>query len=159
MMTYLTRALALALVILAGPAIATDTVLTVTLNGTPSTARHFDLAGLEALGVEDVVTVTPWTEAETRFSGVRLRRLLELAPAPVTEIHVVALNDYTATIPAQEARDYAIILATRRNDQLMPVRDKGPLWIIYPLSQHPELDTTTTHQRMVWQISRIDLQY
>ncbi|MFQ1877342.1 hypothetical protein ACK36J_07910 [Aeromonas veronii] len=38
----------------------------------------------------------------------------------------------------------------------MTLRNKGPLWIIYPLSDHPELNKELYHSRMVWQLTAIE---
>jgi hypothetical protein len=40
----------------------------------------------------------------------------------------------------------------------MPVRDKGPLWVIYPLDDHPEIDGQETHAKMIWQVRRLDVE-
>lgn len=136
---------------------AAEPVLTVTRLGDPHSAREFDIPDLEALGVEDVVTTTPWNDQPIRFSGIRMERLLELWPGEAKELRVVALNDYAATIPAEDIRRYRIILASRRAGQAMRVRDKGPLWIIYPLTDEPALNVPLSYDRMVWQVTSIDV--
>ena len=40
----------------------------------------------------------------------------------------------------------------------MPVRDKGPLWAVYPLDGHPELNNEGTHAKMIWQVRRLDVE-
>jgi hypothetical protein len=37
----------------------------------------------------------------------------------------------------------------------MPVRDKGPLFIIYPFDSKPELKSQTFYGRAVWQVAKI----
>ena len=37
----------------------------------------------------------------------------------------------------------------------MPVRDKGPLFIIYPFDANPELKSQTYYSRSVWQVAKI----
>ncbi|CAK2335628.1 hypothetical protein VCRA2119O147_300047 [Vibrio crassostreae] len=39
----------------------------------------------------------------------------------------------------------------------MSVRDKGPYWLIYPLSSTPDIDNTDFHAKMIWQIRDIHL--
>ena len=37
-------------------------------------------------------------------------------------------------------------------------RDKGPLWLMYPISDHAELNATrSTIPRLIWQVVRIEL--
>ena len=43
-------------------------------------------------------------------------------------------------------------LATRIDGQPMRVKDKGPIWIVYPWSGNPALDTPPFHARSIWQL-------
>jgi hypothetical protein len=72
-----------------------------------------------------------------------------------TQLTAVALNDYTVAIPAEDADRYRVIVAIKRNGAYMPVRDKGPLWIVYPLDDSKELRTPETHAKMIWQLKAI----
>jgi hypothetical protein len=68
---------------------------------------------------------------------------------------VTALNDYSSDIPFSDIAKYNVILATKQNGQYMSVRDKGPLFIVYPFDSDPELKHQTYYGRSVWQVSRI----
>ena len=37
----------------------------------------------------------------------------------------------------------------------MSVRDKGPLWVMYPFSDAPALKTETNYSRCIWQLNRL----
>jgi hypothetical protein len=115
----------------------------------------FDLEMLERLGRGRLRTWTPWTEGEVEFEGVLARRLMEAVAARGTEVDALALNDYAQTIPLEDFHRYDVLLATRVNGQLMRVRDKGPIWIVYPWSEHPELDDFGTREKSVWQLSSL----
>ena len=54
-------------------------------------------------------------------------------------------------------REHAVILATRHDGALMPVRDKGPIWVLYPMDKEPALRTETIYTRSVWQVKSIDV--
>jgi hypothetical protein len=133
-------------------------VLTVTgaigLTNVPGRA-DFDLEMLERLGLGRLTTWTPWTEGEVEFEGVLARRLMEAVAARGTEVDALALNDYAHTIPLEDFQRYDVLLATRVNGQLMRVRDKGPIWIVYPWSEHPELNDSGTREKSVWQLSSL----
>ena len=156
----------LVLVTLAGmPAGAAETlptpkgavILTVSgkISATNAQGRaDFDRAMLEGLGKATIKTSTPWTEGAPTFEGVPLARLLEAVGATGTTLRAVALNDYKSALPAKDA-DLGVLLALKMNGEPMRVRDKGPIWIIYPLDQNPALRNKTTHSRMVWQIKSI----
>jgi hypothetical protein len=115
----------------------------------------FDLDALECLGLARLRTWTPWTEGEIEFGGVWARRLMEAVRANGTEVDTLALNDYEQTIPLEDFDKYDVLLATRVNGQLMRVRDKGPIWIVYPWSEHPELDDFATREKSVWQLNAL----
>lgn len=137
------------------PAPTGRVVLTVTASGQDAT--DLDLAAIESLGLVTVATVTPWTEGVQQFEGVPLAALIDaLAPGAAT-VQATAINDYAVEIPVEDARRYRVIVATRRNGRPMSVRDKGPLWIIYPWSAHPEIDEPTYHARSIWQLRTMAL--
>ena len=68
-----------------------------------------------------------------------------------------ALNDYAVAIPIAELRALPVLLALDRDGQPLSVRERGPLWVIYPWSQHPELDDRIHRQRSIWQLTAIEV--
>ena len=61
-----------------------------------------------------------------------------------------ALNDYSVVIPPEDLRLYDPLLAMRRDGEIMPVSDKGPIWLMYDFDRHPELDSPTFRARSIW---------
>jgi hypothetical protein len=116
---------------------------------------EFGLATLEHLGLSKLTTWTPWTDGEVEFEGVLARRLMEAVGARGSEVEARALNDYEEVIPLDDFRRYDVLLAMRMNGQLMRVRDKGPIWIVYPWSDHSELDDFATREKSVWQLNAL----
>lgn len=116
-----------------------------------------DQAAFDKLPHVSIRTETPWTQGMQEFSGVPLKALLDLAGARGSQITAIALNDYTVEIPASDADSAGPIVADRKNGAPMPVRDKGPLWIIYPLSDRPDLETEATHSKMIWQLKQLEV--
>lgn len=133
-------------------AIADDVALTVRLFDPPGTIATADytMPQLEALGLAEVVTSTPWTKGKVAFQGVPLIQLTGNSGA--SEITAIALNDYSVSFPVNDVGRYGVILATRMSGKPMAIKDKGPLWIIYPLDGYPELDNQRVHARVVWQV-------
>ncbi len=109
----------------------------------------FDRAMLAGLEQVTIVTTTPWTEGETTFRGPLARDVLAAAGADGASIAASAINDYTVTIPMSDLRDYPVILAIERDGKALRVRDRGPIWVIYPWSEHPELVTEIVHGRSI----------
>lgn len=116
---------------------------------------RFDRAMIEALGLSRMRTTTSWTQGVATFEGVELARLLQAVKASGTVLRVQALNDYQADIPLSDVERWNPILAMRQDGKDLQIRDKGPLWVIYPWSEHPEIDLTLTNPRSVWQVRRI----
>lgn len=119
---------------------------------------RFDRSMLEELGLIEVVTHTPWTEGSIRFEGILVRDLLRAVGADGTSVRAVAINDYAIEIPTVDFEDYPVILALRRDGEYMRIRDKGPLWMIYPWQDNPELRTEIYHSRSIWQLKHLTVQ-
>ncbi|MFO1352154.1 MAG: molybdopterin-dependent oxidoreductase [Gammaproteobacteria bacterium] len=115
----------------------------------------FDRGMLLALAQHKIVTSTPWTDSMTTFEGPLLRDVLDQVGARGDTLDASALNDYRIQIPRADARQYPVIVALKMNGEELRVRTKGPLWIIYPWSEFPELQAETYYQRSIWQLRRI----
>ncbi|RCV90829.1 oxidoreductase [Vreelandella rituensis] len=116
---------------------------------------QFDLAMLGAMPFHGFETGTPWTETSGYYSGPLLRNLLEMLDAKGEQVYVKALNDYEATLPIADLYNYDVLLAIRRGGELMPIREFGPLWVLYPFDDHAELLGETFRFRSVWQVMHI----
>ncbi len=120
-------------------------------------AAAFDRAMLTALPQAELTTYTDWTEGEQVFTGPRLADVLERVGAGGDTLHARALNDYEADIPRSDAQQYKVVLALRRNGEQLSVRDKGPIWIVYP-HPNPESEEPSPHNyKSVWQLEAIDV--
>jgi hypothetical protein len=116
---------------------------------------QFDRPMLESLGMVTVETTTPWHDGTVKFEGVSLDKLMKLVGASGERAVVVALNDYSTEIPLEDFTKYNVILALKRNGEYMPIRDKGPLFVVYPFDSNPELKAQTYYDRSAWQVSKI----
>lgn len=117
----------------------------------------FDLPTLEQLGLKTVVTKTPWYKQAQQFEGVPLSRLMEYVGAFGSRVMVSALNDYTSELPISDFAQYGPLLAMKRNGKYMSVSDKGPLFVIYPFDDIPELQQDKFYMRSVWQVSSMEI--
>ncbi|MBM5573864.1 molybdopterin-dependent oxidoreductase [Deefgea sp. CFH1-16] len=98
---------------------------------------------------------TAWYPTEQTFEGPLLRDVLKLVGIQSGDIKLRSLNDYTISIPVSDALQYDVIIARKRNGQLMTIRDKGPLFVIYPFHQHENLRRTEYYRRCSWQLRSI----
>jgi hypothetical protein len=116
---------------------------------------QFDLPMLEALGMSGFETMTPWYPGPVRFEGVRLDKLLTTVGASGDRLVAYALNDYSTELPIRDCATYGVLLAFKRNGEYMPVREKGPLFIVYPFDSKPELKHQQFYSRSAWQLARL----
>ena len=119
---------------------------------TDNKEAHFDLALLQSYPVTTIRTDTPWTDGVIEFEGVLLRDLLPSVKSSGQKLIAEAINDYFVTIPVEDVLMYDAIIAYKKDGKLMSIRDKGPLWIIYPWRDNPDLKTELHHSRSVWQL-------
>lgn len=117
----------------------------------------FDLALLDGLPQTSFTTATVWTDGPQAFSGVALKDLLAALGATGSRLEMTAVNDYVIEVPALDAVDGGPILATRLNGEVMSLRDKGPVWLVYPFDQNPEYQAEVYYARSIWQLGRIEV--
>ena len=118
---------------------------------------HFDMAMLADLPQHTITTRTPWYPQARRFTGPRLRDVLAAAGAQSSTLRLIALNDYSVDMPFDDAQQHDVILARLLDGQPVAVRDKGPLFIIYPFDSNPELQTAKYYSRAAWQLRTIEV--
>lgn len=146
----------------AGPlaAPAGDVILTVTgaiADTNAPGAAAFDLDGLMALPATTYETSTIWTEGTHRFEGVLLKDLLAAVGGKGRLIRATALNDYTVEIPLDALDLDNALVAYRVDGKPMSVRNKGPLWIVYPFDRAAEFRSEVLYSRSIWQLATIDV--
>ena len=118
-------------------------------------AAVFDQAMLEAMDPVTITTSTIWTEGEQTFTGVPLAQLVDLLGAEGEVMMASAINDYTVEIPREDWIENGPIVAFLNNGEPMSIRDKGPLWIIYPYDDNPDYQTEVIYSRSIWQLDQI----
>ncbi|MCA2012252.1 hypothetical protein LCM17_12210 [Cereibacter sphaeroides] len=143
-------------------AVAAQPVTRLTLRAADGTSHVFDDAALARLPWHDIVTHTAWTEGPQLFRGPRLADVLSpFAGPPIAlaqrRLRLTALNDFVIEIPASDAWTFDPILAREANGVPMRVRDKGPLWLVYPRDSLPALQDPLMDERWIWQIRLIEV--
>ena len=118
----------------------------------------FDGQMLESLAGRTINTGTPWHDGENTFRGPLARSVLEAVGAQGESVIASALNDYAAEIPISDFERYDVILATHMNGERMTVRDRGPIFVIYPFDDNPSLHQEAIYGRSVWQVNELTVQ-
>jgi hypothetical protein len=118
---------------------------------------RLDRAMLEEIGTTKLKTSTAWTTGEAEFEGVLVRDLLDALGAEGTLVVATAVNDYVVSIPLRELYDYPVLLALKMNGEYLELKDKGPIWIVYPRDQFSELRNSMVDKKWVWQLSELEV--
>jgi hypothetical protein len=118
---------------------------------------QFDRAMLAALEQRSTTASTPWFDGPRDFDGPLAAAILDAVGANGSTMRVIALNDYSANVPIYDARSFPVVFATHLNGEVMSVRDKGPLFLIYPFDEFPDLFNEVYFGRSVWQITQIEV--
>lgn len=71
--------------------------------------------------------------------------------------HLVAANDYSVDIPIEEFFEYDVILAMTADGKRLSRRDKGPIWLMYPIDDHSKLQDPLYNVRLIWQVTTMEL--
>lgn len=117
-----------------------------------------DRTELEAFPQTRIVTTSPYYDGTAEFTGPSLSRVLEsFELSGDTRIILRALNDYRVDGNLKELLAMDPVVATRMDSEPMSVRDRGPFWLMLPLSDRPELDEQEFHRFMIWQLEAISL--
>lgn len=151
----------LAMLLLSSASNADDTLpLQIVVEGQGPVAL-FSQSDLDSLTQQSIETTSPYFEGQIRFSGPQLEAVLQHASVsnvndsrPIT---LRALNNYSVKTTTETLIENGAIIATRKSGSRLSLRDRGPFWIILPLSDRPELDNENYHRLLVWQLSHIEI--
>lgn len=111
---------------------------------------------LMALETTSFETSTIWTDGVHTFEGVSLKTLTQFLGLEDGTMLATAINDYTVEIPLSDAVEGGPIIAYLMDGNTMSVRDKGPLWVVYPYDSNADYRSEVTYARSIWQLDRVE---
>ena len=123
--------------------------------GKTGTDIRLDRAAIETLPQIDFQTTTIWTDGTNHFSGPPLLPVLRAAGIVDGVVSLRAANDYSVEIPVAELTENAPIIASRIDGKPFDLREKGPLWLVYPYDSSPAYQSETVYSRSLWQLVAI----
>lgn len=113
-----------------------------------------DLMGLDQV---EITTSNEFVDGKKVFKGPLVRDILILCRAgDARQVSLIAANDYQVEVDAQEFFKYDAILALSMDGEMLSKRDKGPIWVIYPMSDHAELRKPIYNSRLIWQLVKME---
>lgn len=117
----------------------------------------FDMAMLAAMPAKSFATTTIWTEGKNSFVGVPLSALLKMVGADGGTLRATAINDYSVEIPIDAIDGDVPVIAYEMDGKPMSVRQKGPLWIVYPYDSDADYRSELVYSRSIWQLDRLEV--
>lgn len=119
----------------------------------------YTMNDLKMLPGKEIVTRNTWRKIPSSFQGPYIKSIVDSCNAgnKTTTIKVKALNDYMISIPIEDLK-YQPILAIIENGNPIPRSTKGPIWVMYPVSQYPELQNLEIDGKLIWQVKEMVLQ-
>ena len=117
----------------------------------------FSMEMLEKLPQQTFTTKTPWYPRPVTFTGPLMRDVLAAAGASGKQISARAIDDYKTLIPMSDAQNFNVILARQIDGKNLSIREKGPLFIVYPYDSKPELQAQVYLDRSAWQLKSLTI--
>ena len=127
------------------------------LVGVDNQTLDLSLEQLEAMPQVIVATENEFSDGVVNYRGPMVREVLALVGLDqLDQVRFTAANDYFVDIPTEDFTDYDAILAMEADGEKLGRREKGPLWLMYPISDHSELRDPIYLRRLIWQVVRIE---
>ncbi len=117
---------------------------------------HLDLDWIKALPSEMFTTNTPWADGKQEFVGVRISVMFDALGITAKSFSAIGLDGYKADVEVDWDK-YPVMIAYQHNGSDISIRRLGPLRIVYPFDEYPELMTDFNVTSAVWQLTHIEL--
>lgn len=116
------------------------------------------LQALDTLPQHSFQTTTQWTEGTINFSGPALKDVLGVVQAGSSTdevIHLIAANQYEVILDLDLVEADVPIIATRLNGKTFGIRDKGPLWVVFPYDLDTAYQSEGVYSASIWHLIEI----
>ena len=112
-------------------------------------AVAFDLAMLEALGMQSVtIDIDAWPKP-ARFEGPWLKDVLAAAGAAGKDVTLFALDGFGSELSAADVAAFDWIVGVKRDGRYLDIGQRGPLWVVYKRRDGKPV-TDEDEQRWPW---------
>lgn len=140
------------------PALAADTLFE--LSGTNSKGETLNVVvtrpAAEEFGLTEIQTkLVSQGEDLHKVKGIAVSGLLKKYDLVGGSLAIDALDGYSVEVPRSDIESYPVVIGLEIDGKPISVRERGPAWLIYPVSGFKELDSPEFEARSVWQIKAI----
>ncbi len=141
-----------------GGALYSQTALTI-VSADDETEWALTLEDLRDMTQTELSTSNEFVDGEKLFRGPLMREvLMQFAGRKSDKVWLTAANDYQVEVATSEFYDYDVILALSMGGVALSKRDKGPIWVIYPMSDFAELRDPVYNSHLIWQLVKVEYQ-
>lgn len=111
------------------------------------------LAEIKSMIGTTFVVNDPWM-GENFYQGIRLIDLLEYVgyPEDADQIVLVCSDEKEFVVKVKDAENYPIMLAYATKGRDLPKNQGGPLKLVYPINQYPELEEIYPADNWAWYV-------
>ncbi len=141
-------AMVAAIIVAVAPARAAEPVLRI------GGAAEFTREALAALPQHSISQTTDYTDGIVTFTGPLARDVVTPPPGATVAV-MTAINDYSVDVPLEDFQNFDVILALEMDGKALTRRDKGPLWVMYPLADVDAALRQHVDTRLIWQLREI----
>ncbi|AFY32038.1 molybdopterin-dependent oxidoreductase [Calothrix sp. PCC 7507] len=116
---------------------------------------------LQALATDHVKTINPLDIVNpgevSDFRGIQVSKLLQQhgVTTKVTEVTFVSFDSYYVTISLQNLLAYPIMLAIAKNGNSIKRDQGGPIYLVFPYTQYPQLKQNYNDSAWAFYVSNI----
>ncbi|GGJ37742.1 molybdopterin-dependent oxidoreductase [Deinococcus roseus] len=90
------------------------------------------------------------------YQGVMVADLLDHLRLTPKKLYMVATNDYSTFINAEDVLDYPVMIAFKGDGRPLTIEDKGPLLVVFPTHAYAERFNTLEYgSKWVWFLKSI----
>lgn len=146
----------------ANSALAAGDVMVTLTNASEGIVVELTEEDLLAMDQFTVFTENEFVDGLVEFVGPLARDVIallgdsEIEALEFETLKLTAFNDYAVEVPYSDIIDYDVIFAMSQNGERFSTRDKGPIWVIYPMTDNIELQDRIYNDRLIWQLVQVD---
>jgi len=124
-----------------------------------SQSFRFSEAELLKLPSKKLKTSVDWSPV-AEWAGPTIDDVLKVAgiDSSATKLRAVAHDSFAANIPLTDLATYGPLIAHTKDGKRLTDPKHGPLFVVYPRDQQPELQTAAAGVKFVWALCKIEVQ-
>lgn len=119
---------------------------------------EFTLDDLKANAIKQSVT-DPWVKQKDEYTGIALQKILEITKAEgATTLTLICKDGMKVDVAAKDVKEYPIMLAFEIEGKAIDEKGGGPVKVVYPYDDYPELEQMYSHDQWAWYIEKVEIE-